>query len=118
MLDKFITSELSSVRSWSLISEQKNKNENEDKNKVFSNHKQNKYDEKNNKENNDIKNRSAIENSMNDNYQEYDENKQNLDSSLVENHLKNINKMSNYKAFSSIFNLNINLYYFLSYLMK
>jgi hypothetical protein len=118
ILDKFTTSELSSVRSWSLTSEQKNKNENRDENKVFSNHKQNKHDEKNNKENNDIKNRSAAENSMNDNYREHDENKQSFNSSSVKNHLKNTDKMSNYEAFSSIFSLNTNLYCLLSYLMK
>ena len=39
MFDKSVTSKLSSVRSWSLTSEQKNKNQNRDENKVFSNHK-------------------------------------------------------------------------------
>ena len=55
---------------------------------------------------------------MNDNYQKHDENKQNSNNFLVKNHLKNIDKISNYEAFSLIFNLNTNLYYLLNYLMK
>jgi hypothetical protein len=117
-LDESATSELSSVRSWSLTPEQGDEDGNGDENKAFSNHERDKHDGKNDKENNGIKNRSAAENSMDDNYREYGENKQGPDSSSVENHLKNTDKVSNYEAFSPMFSLNTNLYCLLSCLMK
>lgn len=113
-LNKFTVSKLSSFRSCDLTSKQESKNENRDKNAVFEWDEHNKNDE----ENNSFTNRLTAENSVNDDYEEHDENEQSLTSSLIENHLRNADEMSKYKACSLMFDLNTNLCCLLSCLMK